>query len=57
MKPTTAPRMPEIFSDDLLRALHRETAWQVPLADRATCPLHLNWVDRCRHLHVRKAGR
>ncbi|MGW9024792.1 hypothetical protein ACWGQ5_11255 [Streptomyces sp. NPDC055722] len=56
MMTDTRPRMPAEFGDDLLRAIHRETSWSVPLAERTTCPIHLNWADRCRHLHVRKAG-
>lgn len=50
---TATPRMPEVFSDDLLRALHREATWSVPDAERTTCPIHLDWRDRCRDLHVR----
>ncbi|WP_159039645.1 hypothetical protein [Streptomyces sp. TP-A0356] len=42
------------FSDDLLRAIHRETAWSVPEPER---PIHLDWRDRCSDLHVRKADR
>jgi len=44
--------MPADFSDSLDLALYRETRDQVPDADRVTCPLHLNWRDRCKHLHT-----
>jgi hypothetical protein len=45
--------MPADFSDDLDRALYRETHQGVPDAERSTCPIHLNWRDNCRQLHVR----
>ncbi|MEU6365738.1 hypothetical protein ABZ876_08275 [Streptomyces sp. NPDC046931] len=48
------PRMPVEFSDDLDRALYRETTRQVPDAERATCPLHLDWRSHCRGLHVQR---
>ncbi|MFJ1604154.1 hypothetical protein ACIOHS_12390 [Streptomyces sp. NPDC088253] len=54
---TATPRMPETFSDDLLRAIHRETAYSVPDSERTTCPIHLDWRSNCIDLHVRKAGR
>ncbi|MEU0589939.1 MULTISPECIES: hypothetical protein [Streptomyces] len=38
-------------SDDLLRRLYQETAREVPAEQRVTCPVHLDWRDRCRHLH------
>jgi len=31
--------------------LHRETSGQTPAELRSTCPLHLNWRDRCADLH------
>lgn len=45
------PRMPRVVSDSFLRALHREDSWQVPAAERSTCPEHLDWCDRCVSLH------
>ncbi|WP_265560826.1 hypothetical protein [Streptomyces hygroscopicus] len=45
------PRMPVEFSDDLARALYRETARQTPAEQRVSCPIHLDWRDHCRHLH------
>jgi hypothetical protein len=47
----TLPRVPADASDDLLLRLHQETARQIPVADRSTCPIHLDWRDRCAHLH------
>lgn len=50
----TAPalaRMPADASDDLLLRLYRETARQTPAEQRSTCPIHLQWRDRCLHLH------
>ncbi|WP_055693418.1 hypothetical protein [Streptomyces prasinopilosus] len=34
------------------RALHRETVYAVPLAERETCPIHLDWVTGCTELHI-----
>lgn len=45
------PRMPADFSDSLDLKLFRETRDQVPAELRVTCPIHLNWRDRCAHLH------
>lgn len=47
----TLPRIPADASDDLMLRLHQETSRQTPADLRSTCPIHLNWVDRCRHLH------
>lgn len=41
----------DLFGDELDRALHRETAYAVPLAERETCPIHLDWVTGCAELH------
>jgi hypothetical protein len=54
MAAATQPRMPVEFSDDLDRAIYRETTRQVPDAERTTCPVHLNWRSNCRSLHVRR---
>ncbi|MEV0220853.1 hypothetical protein [Streptomyces sp. NPDC050704] len=51
MTASTKPRMPVVFSDDLDRVLRRETREQTPDADRLTCPVHLDWRDRCRSWH------
>lgn len=53
MATPTKPRMPAEFSDSLDLKLFRETRNQVPASERTTCPLHLNWVDNCRTLHVK----
>ncbi|QTD97003.1 hypothetical protein [Streptomyces cyanogenus] len=53
MTATAAPRIPADASDDLVLRLYQETARQVPAEQRVTCPIHLNWRDRCAHLHVR----
>lgn len=50
---TTLPRIPADASDDLLLRLYQETSRQTPADLRSTCPIHLNWIDRCRHLHDR----
>jgi hypothetical protein len=42
----------DLFGDALDRALHRETAYAVPLAERETCPIHLDWVTGCAELHI-----
>jgi hypothetical protein len=51
MATATEPRMMADFSDDLDRALYRETSRGVPADQRSTCPDHLDWADHCRHLH------
>lgn len=51
MSTATLPRIPANVSDELLRKLHTEAAWNVPLDERRTCPEHLNWRDRCAHQH------
>lgn len=51
MTAATRPRMPADFSDDLDHALYREALHQIPADRRVTCPTHLNWRDRCAHLH------
>jgi hypothetical protein len=51
MATPTKPRMPAEFSDDLDLALTREARGQVPAAERLTCPVHLDWRDRCRSWH------
>lgn len=51
---TATPPMPVEFSDDLDRALYRETTRQVPDAERVTCPVHLDWRSRCSGLHVHR---
>lgn len=45
------PRIPADASDDLVLRLYQETSRQVPADQRVTCPVHLNWRDRCQHLH------
>ncbi|NED31061.1 hypothetical protein [Streptomyces sp. SID8499] len=52
MANSTLARIPADASDDLLLRLYQETARQVPADRRVTCPIHLNWRDRCRHLHT-----
>ncbi len=32
-------------------ALHREESRQTPVAERSTCPEHLEWRDRCVGRH------
>jgi hypothetical protein len=51
MSAPTVPRVPADASDDLLLRLYQETSRQTPAADRSTCPIHLNWRDRCIDLH------
>ncbi|HEY9375223.1 hypothetical protein [Streptomyces sp.] len=51
MTAPTLPRIPVDASDDLILRLYQETARQTPAEDRVTCPIHLQWRDRCRHLH------
>lgn len=51
MTAPTLPRIPVDASDDLVNRIYRETRDQTPAGLRVTCPIHLNWVDRCRHLH------
>ena len=45
------PRIPADASDDLMLRLYQETSRQTPDHQRSTCPIHLNWHDRCQHLH------
>ena len=47
------PRFPADASDDLVLRIYQETSRQVPAEQRVTCPIHLNWRDRCAHLHQR----
>ncbi|GAB2718269.1 hypothetical protein [Streptomyces bullii] len=42
----------DLFGDELDRALRRETIYAVPLAERTTCPIHLDWVTGCVDLHI-----
>ncbi|MFD4788903.1 hypothetical protein ACFWN1_17970 [Streptomyces sp. NPDC058459] len=51
MATPTVRRIPRDASDELLRKLHIEAAWNVPLTERRTCPEHLNWRDRCTTQH------
>lgn len=53
MSAPTLPRIPADASDDLVLRLYQETARQVPAEQRVTCPIHLDWRDRCANLHVR----
>lgn len=48
---TTLPSIPADASDDLLLRLYQEGARQTPVELRSTCPIHLQWRDRCAHLH------
>ncbi|WP_369274493.1 hypothetical protein AB5J55_35250 [Streptomyces sp. R11] len=43
----------DLFGDALDRALYRETTYAVPLAQRETCPIHLDWVTGCIDLHLK----
>lgn len=45
------PALPADASDDLVLRLFQETSRQTPAQERVTCPIHLNWRDRCIHLH------
>ena len=45
------PRIPADASDDLILRLYQETSRQTPADLRSTCPIHLQWCDRCAHLH------
>lgn len=49
------PRIPADASDDLVLRLYQETARQTPAESRVTCPVHLDWRDRCAHLHTQAA--
>jgi hypothetical protein len=51
----TQPRIPADASDDLVLRIYRETRDQTPVELRSTCPIHLNWRDRCAHLHTQAA--
>ncbi|MDH6610273.1 hypothetical protein M2164_005908 [Streptomyces sp. SAI-208] len=47
--PMLAP-LPAGASDDLVLCLYREASREVPVELRSTCPIHLDWRDRCAHL-------
>jgi hypothetical protein len=49
---TVADAMAELFGDPFARALHRETAYNVPDSERTTCPVHDDWRSHCLHLHL-----
>ncbi|MFE8961768.1 hypothetical protein [Streptomyces iakyrus] len=51
MSAPTLARIPADASDDLVYRIWRETRDQTPAEQRSTCPIHLNWRDRCAHLH------
>jgi len=51
MTTQTLPRIPADASDDLVLRLYQESARQTPAEQRVTCPIHLDWRDRCHHLH------
>lgn len=51
MAVSTVARIPADASDDLVLRLHQEGVRQTPAELRSTCPIHLNWRDRCAHLH------
>ncbi|CAL9664670.1 hypothetical protein SUDANB1_07149 [Streptomyces sp. enrichment culture] len=55
MSAPTLPRIPADASDDLVYRIYRETRDQTPADQRVTCPIHLNWRDRCAHLHTQAA--
>ncbi|WP_316740456.1 hypothetical protein [Streptomyces sp. MK7] len=55
MTTATLPRIPADVSDELLRKLHLEAVWNVPLAERRTCPEHLNWRAVCAPKHALEA--
>ena len=42
----------DLFGNELDRALHRENAYAVPLDQRQTCPIHLDWVTGCTQDHI-----
>lgn len=50
MTAPTLPRIPADASDDLVNRIYRETRDQTPADLRSTCPIHLQWRDRCSHL-------
>lgn len=52
---TVGAAMAELFGDEFARALHRETAYEIPLYERTTCPEHLDWRTACIHLHLKAA--
>ncbi|MGW7087563.1 hypothetical protein ACWGH2_29260 [Streptomyces sp. NPDC054871] len=56
MSAPTVARIRADVSDNFLRALHREDSWQVPAAERTTCPDHLDWRSRCADLHTKAAA-
>ncbi|MFJ9420724.1 hypothetical protein [Streptomyces sp. NPDC101249] len=45
----------DLFGSDFDRALHRETAYNVPPSERSTCPIHMDWITGCSHLHLTAA--
>ncbi|MFE0353614.1 hypothetical protein ACFW2I_08980 [Streptomyces nigra] len=51
MSAPALPRIPADASDDLVLRIYQETSRQVPAELRVTCPIHLDWRDRCRRLH------
>lgn len=51
MAAPTVARIPADASDDLVLRIFRETRDQTPDHLRSTCPIHLQWRDRCAHLH------
>ncbi|MFI1485726.1 hypothetical protein [Streptomyces sp. NPDC020747] len=51
MATPTRPRVPADASDDLLQKLYAESRDGVPADRRATCPVHLDWRDRCHSWH------
>jgi hypothetical protein len=53
---TVADALAEQFGDPFTRALHRETAYQVPDSERQTCPTHQDWRSHCLPLHVERAA-
>ncbi|WP_157874978.1 hypothetical protein [Streptomyces resistomycificus] len=57
MTAPTLARIPADASDDLVLRLYQETARQTPDGQRSTCQIHLNWVDKCSHLHGEGARR
>lgn len=42
----------DLFGDPLTRALYREDSYAVPVDQRLTCPVHLDWRSDCGDLHV-----
>lgn len=52
MTAPTLARIPADASDDLVLRLYQEGLRQTPAEQRSTCGIHLNWRDRCAHLHT-----